>query len=145
ICASAPGPAVAASRLAHRTVVSTPRRNMACPVGTSAAASFMNASLTMNALIAASIARMPRRLSDVAVAGIDGARGRAPACLAQGVALGQPAVTHGCILTGFLCGASAARDAHVPRHRWRACAAVDDEIVSLGLARDSVVDGRQQQ
>src|SRR5271170_7186014 len=36
---------------------------------------------------------------------------------------------------------SAAGDAHMARHRNRALAAVDDEVVALGLARDRGADG----
>src|SRR5688572_3108087 len=38
-----------------------------------------------------------------------------------------------------------ARDAHVPLHRWALVAAVDDEIVALGLAGDGFVHRFHQQ
>ena len=47
-------------------------------------------------------------------------------------------------MTGWAPGAerkvSPAGDAHVPRHRGRSCAAVDDEVMALGLAADRLAD-----
>src|SRR3984893_16755487 len=40
---------------------------------------------------------------------------------------------------------SAAGDAHVARHRGALVAAVDDEIVALGLAADGFIDGGKQE
>src|SRR3954454_4054039 len=39
-------------------------------------------------------------------------------------------------------GGSAARDAHVPRHRGRVPAPIDDEVVALRLAQDRRIDRR---
>ena len=61
--------AVAAGARQGRNDDRTPRRKITWPVGSSAAASFIIASLTTNAAMAASMAPMPRRLSDDAWAG----------------------------------------------------------------------------
>ena len=68
-CGSLRAPPLAAMSAKPSEVVKRPRRKIASPVGKCPAAIFISVSLTTNTAIDASMARMPRRLSERAGAG----------------------------------------------------------------------------
>src|SRR5438552_3943774 len=90
------------------------RRKMISPIGNVAEAIFIMVSLTTKVAMAASMAAMPRRLSDGSWAG-----------------------------TAML--TSAAGYAHMAGNSRLPGAAVDDEVVSLGLAGDRLIDRGHEQ